>query len=196
MRSSSSSTRIAPAMSEITDVERRILRVDSVLILLSTAAIAASDRLLAPTESLGFLYLIPLSYSALTQRGTWFVGLLLLCVGLRQWDTPVREQSWARLAFDWTLVALFMSVVLPLRRLGRARALLFRTAREQRDELLRELEMAAAVQRRLLDQHRPPAGPFDVVARTEPARVVGGDYYDFVPLPGNRLAVVVADVAG
>lgn len=193
---SSFSTRIAPAVSEIADIERRILRVDSVLILLSIAAIAASDRLLAPTESLGFLYLVPLSYSALTQRWTWFVGLLLLCVGLRQWDTPVREQSWARLAFDWTLVALFMSVVLPLRRLGRERALLFRAARDQRDELLRELEMAAAVQRHLLNQHRPPAGPLDVVARTEPARVVGGDYYDFVSLPGNRLAVVVADVAG
>jgi sigma-B regulation protein RsbU (phosphoserine phosphatase) len=87
-------------------------------------------------------------------------------------------------------------VVLPLRRLGRSRALFFRAAREQRDELVREVEMAAAVQQHLLDQHRPPAGPLDVVARTHPARVVGGDYYDFVPLDGQRFAVVVADVAG
>jgi sigma-B regulation protein RsbU (phosphoserine phosphatase) len=56
--------------------------------------------------------------------------------------------------------------------------------------------MAAKVQRHLLDQHRPPDGPLDVVARTHPARVVGGDYYDFVPLPGGRFAVVVADVSG
>ncbi len=115
---------------------------------------------------------------------------------LRQWDTPVQGQSWGRLAFDWTLVALFLSVVLPLRRLGRARALFFRSARRQRDELVREVEMAAALQRQLLDQHRPPAGPLDVVARTEPAKVVGGDYYDFVPLPDGRLAVVIADVSG
>jgi serine phosphatase RsbU (regulator of sigma subunit) len=183
-------------MSEIAALERRILRVESVLILLSIAAIGAADHLLAPGASLGFLYLIPMSYSALTHRWPWFIGLLALCVGLRQWDTPVQEQSWGRLAFDWTLVALFLSVVLPLRRLGRARSQLFRAARDQRDELVREVEMAAAVQRHLLDQHRPPAGPLDVVARTEPARVVGGDYYDFVPMAGGRLAVVVADVAG
>ena len=183
-------------MSEIAHLERRILRVESTLILLSVGAICAADRLLAPEASLGFLYLIPLGYSALTHRWPWFVGLLTLCVGLRQWDTPVQEHSWSRLAVDWTLVALFLAVVVALRRLGRARSLLFRQAREQRDELVREVEMAAAVQRHLLDQHGPPAGPLDIVARTEPARVVGGDYYDFVPLAGGRFAVVIADVSG
>lgn len=183
-------------MSEIAALERRILRVESALILLSTGAIGAADRLLAPEASLGFLYLIPLGYSALTHRWPWIVCLLALCVGLRQWDTPVQQQSWSRLAFDWTLVALFLSVVVPLGRLGRARSLLFRAAREQRDELVREVGMAAAVQRHLLDQHGPPEGPLDIVARTEPARVVGGDYYDFVPLASGRFAVVVADVSG
>ncbi len=183
-------------MNEIAALERRILRVESALILLSIGAIAAADRLLAPLASLGFLYLIPLAYSALTHRWPWSLGLLALCVGLRQWDTPVQQQSWGRLAFDWTLVALFLSVVVPLGRLGRARSLLFGAARQQRDELVRDVEMAAAVQRHLLDQHGPPAGPLDIVARTEPARVVGGDYYDFVPLAGGRFAVVVADVSG
>ena len=137
-----------------------------------------------------------MSYSALTHRWPVFVLLLAACVGLRQWDTPVEAQSWGRLALDWTLVAVFLAVVLPLRRLGRARALFFRAAREQRDELVREVEMAAAVQQHLLDQHRPPAGPLDVVARTHAAKVVGGDYYDFVPLDDQRFAVVVADVSG
>lgn len=183
-------------MRDIAGLERRILRVESVLILLSIGAIGAADRLLAPGTSLGFLYLVPLSYGALALRWPFFLALLALCVGLRQWDTPVGEQAWDRLALDWTLVAIFLGVVWPLRRLGRARAQLFRDARDQRDELVREVEMAAAVQRHLLDQHRPPAGPLDVVARTEPARVVGGDYYDFVPLADGRLAVVIADVAG
>ena len=181
---------------EITDLERRIRTVESALIVLSIAAIAAADRFVAPDSSLGFLYLIPMSYSALTHRWPVFVLLLAACVWLRQWDTPVEAQSWERLAVDWTAVAVFLAVVLPLRRLGRARGLFFRAAREQRDELVREVEMAARVQQHLLDQHRPPAGPLDVVARTQPAKVVGGDYYDFVPLDGQRFAVVVADVSG
>lgn len=181
---------------EITDLERRILSVEFALIVLSIAAIAAADRFLAPGSSLGFLYLIPMSYSALTHRWPVFVLLLAACVWLRQWDTPVEVQSWSRLALDWTLVAAFLAVVLPLRRLGRARGLFFRSAREQRDELVREVEMAARVQQHLLDQHRPPAGPLDVVARTHAAKVVGGDYYDFIPLDDQRFAVVVADVSG
>jgi hypothetical protein len=181
---------------EIADVERRIRTVESVLIVLSIAAIAAADRFVAPSASLGFLYLIPMSYSALTHRWPVFVLLLAVCVGLRVWDTPVETQSWGGLAVDWTLVVAFVAVVLPLRRLGRTRVLFFRAAREQRDELVREVEMAARVQQHLLDQHRPPEGPLDVVARTYPARVVGGDYYDFVPLDERRFAVVVADVAG
>jgi serine phosphatase RsbU (regulator of sigma subunit) len=183
-------------MIEIASLERRIRGVELALILLSIAAIAAADRFLAPSASLGFLYLVPLSYAALVLRWPWFVALVAACVGLRQWDTPVATQSWSRLAIDWTLVAAFLAVVVPLRRLGGARVAFFREARAQRDELVREVEMAAAVQRHLLDQHRPPAGPLDVVARTEPARVVGGYYYDFVELPGGRLAVVVADVSG
>jgi sigma-B regulation protein RsbU (phosphoserine phosphatase) len=183
-------------MMEIASLERRIRGVEITLILLSIAAIAAADRFLAPAASLGFLYLVPLSYAALGLRWPWFIALAALGVGLRQWDTPVATQSWSRLAIDWTLLAAFLAVVVPLRRLGRARVAFFREARAQRDELLREVEMAAAVQRHLLDQHRPPPGPLDVVARTEPARVVGGDYYDFVELAGGRLAVVVADVSG
>jgi sigma-B regulation protein RsbU (phosphoserine phosphatase) len=183
-------------MNEIAGLERRIRSVELALILLSIAAIAVADLLLASSASLGFLYLVPLSYAALALRWPWFVALVGLCVGLRQWDTPVATQSWSRLAVDWTLLAAFLAVVVPLRRLGRARAAFFREANAQRDELVGEVEMAAAVQRRLLDQHRPPAGPLDIVARTEPARVVGGDYYDFVELADGRLAVVVADVSG
>jgi serine phosphatase RsbU (regulator of sigma subunit) len=183
-------------MNEIERLERRILGVESALILLSIAAIGAADHVLAPDASLGFLYLIPLSYSALTHRWPWFASLVALCVALRQWDTPVGTQSAERLGLDWALLAVFVAVVVPLRRLGLARAALFQAAREQRDALVHEVEMAAAVQRHLLGQHRPPAGPLDIVARTEPARVVGGDYYDFVDMGGGRLAVVVADVSG
>lgn len=183
-------------MAEIVDLERRIRQVESVLIVLSITAVAAADYWLAPDASLGFLYLVPLSYSALAHRWPVFAALLLACVALRQWDFPVGRSDWAHLVVDWTLVGVFFAVVLPLRRFGATRDAFFKTAREQRDALVREVELAAAVQQHLLQQHKPPAGALDVVARTQPARVVGGDYYDFVPLDAGRFAVAVADISG
>ena len=46
-----------------------------------------------------------------------------------------------------------------------------------------------------------PRGPLDVpglsvTALCVPAREVGGDYYDFFQLPGDRLGVLIADVSG
>ncbi len=54
---------------------------------------------------------------------------------------------------------------------------------------------AGQVQRRILPA--TPAMPgYEFFAFYQPAYAVGGDYYDFVPLPDDRLAVVVGDVAG
>jgi len=181
---------------EIFGLERRITRVESALVLLSIGAIASGDYLFGPWVSLGYLYLIPLSYSALTHRWPITFGLVALCVILRQAFGPLEYASWGLIVRDWVLTAIFAGAVVALHRLGVARALFFRTAQEQRDELVREVETAARIQRHLLEQHRPPPGVLDVVARMEPARVVGGDYYDFIPLDGGRFGVVVADVAG
>jgi serine phosphatase RsbU (regulator of sigma subunit) len=60
----------------------------------------------------------------------------------------------------------------------------------------KELELARAIQQRLL----PPAtleGPgFSVAARCIPARQVGGDFYDVLHLEDGKLGLAVADVAG
>lgn len=60
----------------------------------------------------------------------------------------------------------------------------------------RELRTAAAVQQRLFPQTRPPVATLDYVGYCQPALRVGGDYYDYLALPGDRLALVLADVAG
>lgn len=66
----------------------------------------------------------------------------------------------------------------------------------EQDRLRRDLALAAEVQKRLLPTHPPTHSVATLAAFTLPARTVGGDYYDFVDLGGDRLGIVVADVSG
>jgi serine phosphatase RsbU (regulator of sigma subunit) len=69
--------------------------------------------------------------------------------------------------------------------------------RAVREEALeRELNVAHAVLRRLLPESPPQLDRYDFFNYYEPANQLGGDYYDYIPLSGGRLAVVVADVSG
>ena len=61
------------------------------------------------------------------------------------------------------------------------------TIRLQRDHLLRDLELAAEVQRRLLPQEVPQLAKLEVAASMRPAKTVGGDYYDFFEQGDGRL---------
>ena len=60
----------------------------------------------------------------------------------------------------------------------------------------RELEVAHDVLRGFLPQSPPRIAGYEFFDFYEPANELGGDYYDYIPLPGRRLAVVVADVSG
>ena len=66
----------------------------------------------------------------------------------------------------------------------------------EQEKVRRDLELAAEVQRRLLPR-RPPRTPIGTLAAfTLPARSIGGDYYDFVDLPGGDIGIAIADVSG
>ena len=56
--------------------------------------------------------------------------------------------------------------------------------------------MAHEVQRGFLPSAAPRIPEYDFFDFYEPASQLGGDYYDYIELPGGRLAVVVADVSG
>ncbi|MBA3295658.1 MAG: SpoIIE family protein phosphatase [Acidobacteria bacterium] len=77
---------------------------------------------------------------------------------------------------------------------GSIEGLLLTAAEKKRME--EELRIARQIQMSLL-----PRGPHDVpglgiTALCVPAREVGGDYYDFFHLAGDRLGILIADVAG
>jgi sigma-B regulation protein RsbU (phosphoserine phosphatase) len=66
----------------------------------------------------------------------------------------------------------------------------------QREKLNREVEIAREVQQRLFPQKLPPVPGLEYSGACRPALGVGGDYYDFLALPGGRLGVAIGDVSG
>ncbi|NBM20213.1 SpoIIE family protein phosphatase [Streptomyces sp. GC420] len=60
----------------------------------------------------------------------------------------------------------------------------------------REHGLAVALQRRLLPRALPEQNAVEVASRYLPAKAVGGDWFDVIPLPGARVALVMGDIVG
>lgn len=93
-------------------------------------------------------------------------------------------------------------------------AIALENARLHRDALEKEryerdLQLAAEIQRQILPKGVPVVPGFELAGWNRPAREVGGDFYDFVPLPAGeregaeaaagsheRLGIALADVSG
>jgi serine phosphatase RsbU (regulator of sigma subunit) len=63
-------------------------------------------------------------------------------------------------------------------------------------KLKRDVHAAHQVQQHLLPSRAPLVKGFDIAGRCFPAEDCSGDFFDFIPLPEKRLAVVLADVSG
>ena len=124
----------------------------------------------------GMALLVPLS------AGNRALGFL--AVGARASGVPFTEED---REFAQTLgrqaVAALESV--RLHRLG--------VEQQRRD---REMQIAREIQQSLFPESCPTVPGFEVSARSLPCYEVGGDHYDFIPLPGGRLALAIADVSG
>jgi hypothetical protein len=68
--------------------------------------------------------------------------------------------------------------------------------RGDRDRIKAEFEVARRAQQQMLPERPPAVSGIEIAAVCRPAREVGGDLYDFIPLPDGRLGIVVADVSG
>lgn len=64
------------------------------------------------------------------------------------------------------------------------------------ERMEQELQKAAEIQEHLLPAEGPPIPNYLVYGHSEPCRAVGGDYYDFLSLPGSRFGIGLGDVAG
>ncbi|MDQ3258605.1 MAG: serine/threonine-protein phosphatase, partial [Acidobacteriota bacterium] len=58
------------------------------------------------------------------------------------------------------------------------------------------LDEAHGIQHGLFPNQSPIISRFEITGTCLPCRAAGGDWYDYIPLPDGRLAVVLADVSG
>lgn len=116
-----------------------------------------------------------------TQEGTAF--------GVLQLDTQDRTKKFTQGDLDLLVgVASQASVALENAK--------FHQELVARARLKRDLELAREVQRSFLPTSPPEVAGYEFFAYYEAALEVSGDYYDFIPLPGGRVAIMLGDVAG
>ena len=66
----------------------------------------------------------------------------------------------------------------------------------EKNRINKDLDFAKSIQKGTLPYKFPTNNNYDLHADMIPARQVGGDFYDFFPLPNNRLFFLIADVSG
>src|SRR5882672_5842796 len=64
------------------------------------------------------------------------------------------------------------------------------------ERMEQELQKAAEIQNHLLPGEGPPIPGYALFGNSLPCREVGGDYYDYIQLPGGRYGIGLGDVAG
>jgi predicted ester cyclase len=73
----------------------------------------------------------------------------------------------------------------------------FRVAEaRERERIEQELQVARQIQQALLPEATPELDGWEVTTYYEPAREVGGDFYDFLEFDDGRLGLVVGDATG
>ncbi|MDQ1329387.1 MAG: phosphoserine phosphatase RsbU/P [Candidatus Poribacteria bacterium] len=67
---------------------------------------------------------------------------------------------------------------------------------EEQFQLEKDLNHARDIQKHLLPEKLPTIPGFSIAASSIPARLVCGDFYDFIPLSSQDMALAIADVSG
>jgi sigma-B regulation protein RsbU (phosphoserine phosphatase) len=66
----------------------------------------------------------------------------------------------------------------------------------RKQQIESDLAFATEVQRSFLPEVLPEVPGYRFIAHYQSALAVGGDFYDFIPLPDNRLGILIGDVSG
>ncbi len=66
----------------------------------------------------------------------------------------------------------------------------------EKERLVKELEIAKGIQQSFLPEKEPEIPGIDIAASNIPAKEVGGDFYDFIPIASDQWGLTIADVSG
>jgi serine phosphatase RsbU (regulator of sigma subunit)/predicted ester cyclase len=126
--------------------------------------------------------------SRLTMRGTHDRGTLFgVAPTGKQWSTPlivINRISGGKIAEEWSadIVTPFLEEI-------------EQQARE-RERVEQDLRVARRIQQASLPEEVPELEGWQISPYYQPAREVGGDFYDFLELEDGRLGMVVGDATG
>ncbi len=67
---------------------------------------------------------------------------------------------------------------------------------KEKEKLESELEIARQVQSQLFPREVPKLKTLELTGLCNPARVVSGDYYDFIPIDSRSMALIIGDISG
>lgn len=170
-----------------------------VLVLSAIVGVAYIDHLVV-SLSLVYLYTLPLTVGAIFLRKEISYGLIAACIlfhySFHYFDSPRRIHPGLRIFHDLSALLCLSFVVYVIQRYIELQESLVKTVQQQRDGLLRDVELAAQVQRLFLPLDKPAIPGLDVAGMMQPAKGVSGDYYDYFPTETHTTQIIVADISG
>ena len=166
-----------------------------VMVLGAIGAVAYADHRVV-SVSLVYLYILPLAVGAIFLRREMSYSLILICILLHDYYSPRPINPGIRIFHNFSAMLCFAFVVYVIQRYIDQREALAKTVQQQRDDLLQEVKLAAQVQRLFLPVGKAAIDGLEIAGMMHPARSVGGDYYDYIPVDAHTIQVAIADVAG
>ena len=175
--------------------ERVSIVVLTLLVALGLSAVAYAEKSV-PSFSFAPLYILPLALSALVHPLRVSLVLAAICLSLHDLLGPAPVISIQHVTKDVVTLFGFFFAIIIVNQLGTQRKRLAELAKRERDDLAREIRLAAEVQQSILPRSIPSVPGFEFGARMHPAKIVAGDYYGFITLPQGQIGLVIADVSG
>jgi serine phosphatase RsbU (regulator of sigma subunit) len=175
--------------------ENRTSGLLNIVVAMAIAAVGYTDWIVVEDDSLGYLYVLPVALSALVNRLPITIALAALCTVFEYIFGPATDPLHVKIIRSVISLAGYLVVAFLVTKIADQRGRLEAEVRRQRDEFENDLKLASQVQRRVLP--KPPTLPgIELAASMHPARLLGGDYYDFFQISNDVVDVVIADVSG